>query len=48
MSSAAFNRFVAEQRQVPGRARMIITQCNTEGTPRTPAGPIEEALPLTL
>ncbi len=43
-----FNRFLAEQRQVPGRARMIITQFNTEVTPPTPAGPIEEVLPLTI
>ena len=42
-----FNRFVTEQRQAPGRARMIITQFNTEVTPPTPAVPVEEVLPLT-
>jgi hypothetical protein len=42
-----FNRFIEEQRTVPGRARMIVTQFNSEVTPPTPAVPIEEVLPLT-
>ena len=42
-----FNAFVAEQRKTPGRARMIVTQFNTEVTPPTPAVPLEEVLPLT-
>jgi hypothetical protein len=42
-----FNRFLDEQRKVPGRARMILTQFNTEVTPPTPAVPVEEVLPLT-
>ncbi len=42
-----FNRFIEEQRKAPGRARMIITQFNTEVTPPTPAVPIEEVLLLT-
>jgi hypothetical protein len=42
-----FNSFVVEQRKAPGRARMIITQFNTEVTPPSPAVPIEEVLPLT-
>ncbi len=42
-----FNRFLEEQRKAPGRARMILTQFNTEVTPPTPAVPVEEVLPLT-
>jgi hypothetical protein len=42
-----FNAFVAEQRKTLGRARMIVTQFNTEVTPPTPAVPLEEVLPLT-
>ena len=42
-----FNAFVAEQRKTPGRARMIVTQFNTEVTPPTPAVPLEEVLPLS-
>jgi hypothetical protein len=43
-----FNRFVEDQRKAPGRARMILTQFDTEVTSPTPAVPIEEMLPLTL
>src|SRR5688572_6728484 len=42
-----FNAFVAEQRKAPGRARLIVTQFNTDVTPPTPAVPIDEVLPLT-
>lgn len=42
-----FNQFLQDQRQAPGRARMILTQFNTEVTPPTPAVPIAEVLPLT-
>jgi hypothetical protein len=42
-----FNRFLDDQRKAPGRARMILTQFNTEVTPPTPAVPVQEVLPLT-
>lgn len=42
-----FNRFLAEQRGAPGRARLIVTQFNTEVTPPTPAVPVAEVVPLT-
>jgi uncharacterized protein YegL len=42
-----FKQFIEEQRKAPGRARMIVTQFNTEVTRPTPAMPIEEVLPLT-
>jgi hypothetical protein len=42
-----FNQFLQDQRKAPGRARMMVTQFNTEVTPPTPAVPIAEVLPLT-
>ena len=42
-----FKRFLEDQRKVPGFARMIVTQFNTEVTPPTPAVPIHEMLPLS-